>query len=410
MNTLNTQPAPTFNHLENTKISNGYHGWSGETKVKVNGKNWLISTTKRYNGTISTHCHAVEDAGGGNYSFMMFGGPKDESFYLNVLPKGTRATEKSIKDAHYTALAQFDAKNEAGELPVVKEEEQIKVGNIIFTDHPMGNMKASRRAIYEIVNGRFGTSYKTVHIDGSRTGTDEHVRPYSQKFGIGVYFNPGETITQEEINNLLISAHQNMGQEAQAKAAQSIINSDQAKAKAEYLSQFIRADRRKTTNIIKAHILKTWPTVSKVEVKTDSFSGGDSMDVTYSAPERVTELETFINSFQEGNFNGMEDIYEYNDNAEIIMEGHILQTYKYCNSRFEEAAAPEVREAAAPVEIGNVQIIDYSDKAIAVIGDTKPIKDELKSLGGRFNFRLTCGAGWIFPKTKETELRNFLNL
>jgi hypothetical protein len=54
---------------------------------------------------------------------------------------------------------------------------------------------------------------------------------------------------------------------------------------------------------------------------------------------------------------------------------------------------------------GRVEIIDYSEKAIAVIGDTKPIKDKLKELGGKFNFRLTCGCGWIFPKTKLEEVK-----
>lgn len=54
------------------------------------------------------------------------------------------------------------------------------------------------------------------------------------------------------------------------------------------------------------------------------------------------------------------------------------------------------------------QIIDYSDKAIAVIGDTKAIKDALKELGGRFNFRLSCGAGWIFPKTKMEDVKKLL--
>jgi hypothetical protein len=56
------------------------------------------------------------------------------------------------------------------------------------------------------------------------------------------------------------------------------------------------------------------------------------------------------------------------------------------------------------------QIIDYSDKAIAVIGDTKSIKDSLKELGGRFNFRLSCGAGWIFPKTKLGDVQKLLNV
>lgn len=54
------------------------------------------------------------------------------------------------------------------------------------------------------------------------------------------------------------------------------------------------------------------------------------------------------------------------------------------------------------------QIIDYSEKAIAVIGDTIEIKDALKSLGGRFNARLSCGAGWIFSKTKLADVQSLI--
>lgn len=57
----------------------------------------------------------------------------------------------------------------------------------------------------------------------------------------------------------------------------------------------------------------------------------------------------------------------------------------------------------------NLKLIDYSEKAFAVIGDTKPIKDKLRLLGGSFNSRLSCGMGWIFSKkrleTVKTELK-----
>lgn len=54
------------------------------------------------------------------------------------------------------------------------------------------------------------------------------------------------------------------------------------------------------------------------------------------------------------------------------------------------------------------QIVDYSDKAIAVAGDTKEIKDQLKALGGRYNPKLSCGAGWIFSKKVEDKVRELL--
>jgi len=66
---------------------------------------------------------------------------------------------------------------------------------------------------------------------------------------------------------------------------------------------------------------------------------------------------------------------------------------------------PQIKEIEA--KAGEINIIEYG-KGIAVIGDTKPIKDKLKALGGCFNFRLTCGPGWVFPKSKLAEITEAL--
>ncbi len=61
-------------------------------------------------------------------------------------------------------------------------------------------------------------------------------------------------------------------------------------------------------------------------------------------------------------------------------------------------------------DIKDIKVIDYSEKAFALVGEgTKAIKDELKQLGGRFNFKLKCGAGWIFSKKKQTEVMQLIN-
>lgn len=52
------------------------------------------------------------------------------------------------------------------------------------------------------------------------------------------------------------------------------------------------------------------------------------------------------------------------------------------------------------IQADGLQLVDYSEKAFVLIGDTKAIKDKLKELGGRFNARLSCGAGWIFSKIR----------
>lgn len=61
-----------------------------------------------------------------------------------------------------------------------------------------------------------------------------------------------------------------------------------------------------------------------------------------------------------------------------------------------------------PEDAPKYQLIDYSEKAIALVGDTRDIKEQLKQLGGRFNPRLSCGCGWIFPKSKRDEVEKLI--
>lgn len=51
---------------------------------------------------------------------------------------------------------------------------------------------------------------------------------------------------------------------------------------------------------------------------------------------------------------------------------------------------------------------NYSDKSIAVYGDTKAHKDFLKEKGGKFNSSLKDGPGWIFPKSQEEIVRKYV--
>lgn len=50
----------------------------------------------------------------------------------------------------------------------------------------------------------------------------------------------------------------------------------------------------------------------------------------------------------------------------------------------------------------------YSEKSIAVHGETKPWSTDLKNIGGKYNPNLGGRPGWIFPKTKEQDLMQFI--
>lgn len=76
----------------------------------------------------------------------------------------------------------------------------------------------------------------------------------------------------------------------------------------------------------------------------------------------------------------------------------------------EKKAGEEKKGEARSIEAAGLVLVDYSEKALAITGDTKPVADTLKGLGGRFNARLSCGPGWVFSKSKAGEIREALGL
>lgn len=60
--------------------------------------------------------------------------------------------------------------------------------------------------------------------------------------------------------------------------------------------------------------------------------------------------------------------------------------------------------------MSEIYIENYSERSIVVLGDTKPHKDALKSMGGRFNSRLKDNkVGWVFPKTFEQQVKDYVS-
>ena len=53
----------------------------------------------------------------------------------------------------------------------------------------------------------------------------------------------------------------------------------------------------------------------------------------------------------------------------------------------------------------DIKVIKYTDKSIAVIGETASYKELLKKIGGRYNSRLKCGPGWIFSAKKSDDIK-----
>ncbi len=60
-----------------------------------------------------------------------------------------------------------------------------------------------------------------------------------------------------------------------------------------------------------------------------------------------------------------------------------------------------------------VELVDYSEKALAIFGNTKAYRDAITAIGGKFNPSLKKGddrdAGWVFPKAKKAVVEKLVN-
>lgn len=167
--------------------------------------------------------------------------------------------------------------------------------------------------------------------------------------------------------------------------------------------------------------LKSGPCVPFVEGSRSAERGYMSIMSTVKGweneltPEMFKVLDavtTYASSFRYNDSDGMQDYFDTNFyiHIEVSDEYKVIEP-KAKKSSIKTEKAEEAKEMEA-VTVEGLEMVDYSDKAIAVFGDTKAVKEQLKELGGRFNPSLNYNgekrAGWIFSKKKADEVRNLM--
>lgn len=167
--------------------------------------------------------------------------------------------------------------------------------------------------------------------------------------------------------------------------------------------------------------LKSGPCVPFVEgsrsaergyMSTMSTVKGWENELTPEMFKVLDAVTTYASSFRYNDSDGMQDYFDTNFyiHIEVSDEYKVIEP-KAKKSSIKTEKAEEAKEMEA-VTVEGLEMVDYSDKAIAVFGDTKAVKEQLKELGGRFNPSLNYNgekrAGWIFSKKKADEVRNLM--
>ena len=294
--------------------------------------------------------------------------------------------------------------------------------------------------VYEVTRDKWGITYHLVNLETHEFHTSDLIRPLSEKFGIGIYYDDANPkfLDPLETAALLTQAKEKKA-EAERKAEEASEEYERiAKIGAERLRPLIPTDA-------KAAIIGTLR-VSECDSYTDyyDYSIVRTVILGFSKHTRnlFSEMRKHAANFEETAYLAKYNAdYEHRENYSMG-DGMYLGRNKYsgwtiekepiCDlekfiERYAHTAGDEAnlcmkapqREteaqqptATADLSALSLEIVEYSEKAIAVFGDTKPIKDVLKNLNGLFRANLTYKgerrAGWIYSKKQETKVREAL--
>ncbi|MFR4273929.1 MAG: fusion protein [Bacteroides thetaiotaomicron] len=294
-----------------------------------------------------------------------------------------------------------------------------------------------RYVVYEIRKNDWGITYKLINLRTKDFQTADIIRPLKEKFGIGYYYdseNP-EVMDSFEVAMLL--------QQAQKKKKAEEDEAEQEKIRVEQVREI---GRKRFAEIFPEDALGVIVARLKQDDSdrmTDYYAHSTQKTVIigFSKHKRdiFSEMRKHASNFEETAY-----LAEFNEDYEhrekySMGDGYYLGESKYYGWIIEKVPVYDRKRTiedfaytagnednihisksdTPPSNMtgeskGGCTMVEYSAKAVAVFGETRAIKDELKAMGGRFNSRLTFNgkklAGWIFPKSQEQRLAYYFGL
>lgn len=269
------------------------------------------------------------------------------------------------------------------------------------------------------------------------------VRPISQKFGIGLYFDEsGEMVSEELIQRSIQRAKDIDEYEAKLKAHD---NQKKQELQEKYVKEYAHLTLNKESNHkivgqnIRADLKHHFP---GHKFSVTSTTSGNGYYINWEDGPTADEVVPIVDKYRCYHSDWTGDYYDYTPSTFNEMFGGVkyIDTKRHITKEVKELICrefawltednkhttdnEEVRECLRmypqlsvnsillsiadkrsyykPREVaaktaGNIEMRDY----IILLGNSKPIKEELKALGATFNPHLSCGAGWILPVSKK---------
>lgn len=108
------------------------------------------------------------------------------------------------------------------------------------------------------------------------------------------------------------------------------------------------------SKMIKKELKEKFPTI-KFAVHSQNYAGGDSVHIQYENGVPSKEVDKVVAKYQYGNFNGMEDIYEYSNSRDDIPQAKYVQVQRDITSSVRERVKENIAKKFGIKEINNEQ-------------------------------------------------------
>ena len=289
-----------------------------------------------------------------------------------------------------------------------RNEQTVSVNQVVVLE----GYSNDSYVVYEVTRNKWGITYHLINLRTYEFHTSDLIRPLSEKFGIGIYYDDANPKFLDPLETaVLLTKATEKKTEDDREAEEERQNYERtAKIGAERLRPLIPADAKA---VIVGELR-----VSECESYTDYYDYRIERTVILGFSTHTRNLFSEMRKYA-ANFEGTAYLAEYDKEYEhrenySMGDGMYLGRNKYSGwtiskeeiydlekfiERYAHTAGNETniclkapqREAEAQqqttsvdLSMLNIEIVEYSEKAIAVFGDTKPIKDVLKGLNGLF--------------------------
>ncbi|MDU1890909.1 MAG: fusion protein [Dysgonomonas sp.] len=295
--------------------------------------------------------------------------------------------------------------------------------------------------VYDITKNQWGTTYKLINLTTKDFHTADIIRPLKEKFGIGFYYDSDNPQFMDSFEVAILL------QEAQAKAKEEADEKEKERIRVEEIKvigskRFAEILPENALGVIVARLKQ-----DESDSQTDYFASRTTRTVIlgFSTHKRdiFSEMRKHASNFEETAY-----LAEYNADYEhrekysmgagyylgeskyhgwiiekvsMYSREGMIKEFAYTAGNEDNIRIKKTDDTTPPppsdkngTSKANCTVVEYSEKAVAVFGETRAIKDELKAMGGKFNSRLTFNgkrlAGWIFSKSQEQRLAYYFGL